>query len=322
MQQAVITARGLGKRYGEARVLQDVDLDIPAGTVFGILGHNGAGKTTLVDILCTRGLPTEGSATVCGFDVVQRPHEVRQRIGVTGQFTAVDELVSGRANLVLIARLLGASPRQAVARADEQLEAFDLVDAADRPASTYSGGMKRRLDLAMSLVGAPDVVFLDEPTTGLDPISRSGVWLIIERLVKDGATVILTTQYLEEADRLADRIMVLAMGKSVIVGTPTQLKDRLGQRTATVTFEDQFAMVAGASVMSKLQMKPLPSLTPFGVTAVISAPGDIAMMVRLLDDAGVKIADMTLKEPSLDDVYLSLHHSLWAAAGSESLAGL
>jgi len=318
MQQSVITARGLGKRYGEARVLTDVDLDIPAGTVFGILGHNGAGKTTLVDILCTRGLPTEGSATICGFDVVRRPHEIRQRIGVTGQFTAVDEGMSGRDNLILIARLLGASVRQAKARADEQLEAFDLVDAADRAAMTYSGGMKRRLDLAMSLVGAPEVVFLDEPTTGLDPISRNGVWLIVERLAQEGATVILTTQYLEEADRLADQIMVLAMGKSVIAGTPTQLKDRLGQRTATVTFEDQFAMVAGASVMSKLQMKPVPALSPFGVTAMVGASSDIMTMVRALDQAGVKITDMTLKEPTLDDVYLSLHHALWTNPSGEA----
>lgn len=216
---AVIEVAGLSKTFGSVAALDDVSLSVRKGSVLGLLGHNGAGKTTLVNILSTLLRPSRGRARVAGFDVVGDGVEVRRRIGLTGQYAAVDETLSGRDNLILIARLLGAGRADASARADELLEIFQLSDAARRRAKTYSGGMRRRLDLAASLVGRPDVLFLDEPTTGLDPVARRGLWQVVERLVEDGATVLLTTQYLDEADYLADSITVLAEGRIVASGT-------------------------------------------------------------------------------------------------------
>ncbi|HEY4021944.1 MAG TPA: ATP-binding cassette domain-containing protein, partial [Pseudonocardiaceae bacterium] len=209
MDRSVIEVSGLSKRYGEVAALVDITLEVGRGVVLAILGHNGAGKTTLIDILSTRLPPSAGTAVVCGFDVVRQGRHVRRRIGVVGQFAAVDDALSGRDNLKLVARLLGANARQAGARASELIATFELDDAADRPARTYSGGMRRRLDLAAGLVGAPQVLFLDEPTTGLDPVSRIGLWTTVAQLATSGTTVVLTTQYLDEADRLADRVVVL-----------------------------------------------------------------------------------------------------------------
>ena len=311
MQRPRIEVDSLDKSYGPVNALVNVTLQVGAGTVLGVLGHNGAGKTTLIDVLATRTRPTRGRAAVCGWDVVKSGHQVRKHIGMTGQFVALDDAMSGYANLVLIARLLGASTRQARARADELIDTFGLVDAADRRPVTYSGGMRRRLDLAASLIGRPEVLFLDEPTTGLDPISRSEVWALVEKLAVDGTTVILTTQDLMEAERLANDIVVLAAGNVVASGTPDQLKAGLGQRTATVTFADSAAMYAAVAVFAGLGMNPVPNDQLCSVNGSIPAPSDIATLVRALDAVDLEIQNLTITEPTLNDVYVSLHRSGW-----------
>ncbi|MEC3982760.1 ATP-binding cassette domain-containing protein [Amycolatopsis sp. H20-H5] len=307
MHQAAITVSGLAKRYGEVTALADVSLVVETGTVLGVLGHNGAGKTTLIDVLSTRAKPSAGHARVCGFDVVRDGHQVRRRIGVTGQFAGVDDGLSGRDNLVLVARLLGANGHQARARARDLIDVFGLGDAAERPAKTYSGGMRRRLDLAAGLVGSPQVLFLDEPTTGLDPMSRTGLWEMVERLSSNGTTVVLTTQYLEEADRLADHIVVLGLGRVTVSGTPAQLKARLGERTATISFGSELATRRALDALSKLGMPATTSGFVLGVA--LTGPADLAVLVRTLDSAGAPLKDLTVKEPTLDDVYLSLHRT-------------
>lgn len=235
MGGSAIRTRQLTKHFGAVQALVGVDLEVPAGSVLGLLGHNGAGKTTLIQILSTVLPPSGGSAEVAGFDIVRDARRVRACIGVTGQFAALDEHLSGLANLVLISRLLGARPREARRRAAELVEQFGLTEAADRPMRTYSGGMRRRIDLAASLVARPSVLFLDEPTTGLDPVSRTALWETVEGLVAEGTTVLLTTQYLDEADRLADRIAVLSSGHVVTVGTAAELK-AAGTRSVRLTF--------------------------------------------------------------------------------------
>jgi ABC-2 type transport system ATP-binding protein len=232
-----VVAQGLGKRFGDAWVLRDVDLDVPAGTVLGLLGPNGAGKTTTVKLLTTLLTPSEGHASVAGFDVASAPQDVRRRIGLAGQHATVDELLSGRHNLEMIGRLNHLGRRAAKARATELLEQFSLTDAAERLMRTYSGGMRRRLDLAASLVTAPPVLFLDEPTTGLDPRSRNDLWDLLRGLVADGTTLVLTTQYLEEADQLCDDIVVLDHGRVIARGTPAELKARVGDGA---TLDDVF----------------------------------------------------------------------------------
>ncbi|WP_084628375.1 ATP-binding cassette domain-containing protein [Amycolatopsis nigrescens] len=301
-----IKATGLGKTYGTVTALADVGLRVPPGRILGILGHNGAGKTTLIDILGTRVPPSTGTAEVCGFDVRRDGHEVRRRIGITGQSAAVDDALSGRDNLVLVARLLGANRRQAKARASELLDSFGLSDAADRQARTYSGGMRRRLDLAASLVGSPEVLFLDEPTTGLDPVSRTELWRIVRDLATGGAAVVLTTQYLEEADRLADEVLVLGLGRIVAAGTPQTLKDRLGKRTATLTFGDAETCRRAFGALEQRCFRPARDDSRHAVVAAIAESGDIAVLVRTLDAAGIGLRDLTVAEPTLDDVYLSL----------------
>ncbi|WP_216215334.1 ATP-binding cassette domain-containing protein [Amycolatopsis aidingensis] len=315
MRHPRIEVTGLGKSYPQVTALAGVSLRADAGTVLAVLGHNGAGKTTLINILGTRTKPSTGAARVCGFDVVADDHQVRRHIGMTGQFAAVDDNLSARGNLVLVARLLGASTRQAKARAAELIESFGLADAADRPARTYSGGMRRRLDLAAGLVGAPKVLFLDEPTTGLDPVSRTGMWEIVARLAAEGTTVVLTTQYLEEADRLADQVVVLGMGHIVAEGTPERLKAGIGRRTATLTFADLASTRHAAFALHRLALRPVTDERARTVTAPISAAGQITGLVRTLDGLGIGIADLTVTEPSLDDVYLSLHRT--SLAGHE-----
>jgi ABC-2 type transport system ATP-binding protein len=311
MNQPVIAVTDLAKQYGEVTALAGISLSVARGAVLAVLGHNGAGKTTLIDILSTRVRPSAGTARVCGYDVVQRGRAVRRRIGVTGQFAAVDDALSGRGNLVLIARLLGAKPRQAQARAAELIASFGLEDAADRPAGTYSGGMRRRLDLAAGLVGAPQVLFLDEPTTGLDPVSRSGLWSVVEGLAARGTTVVLTTQYLEEADRLADHVVVLGFGHITVSGTPSQLKARLGNRTATLTFGTELALRRAVDALSRLGLAA--GRTGLVLSVPLSGPGDIPVLVRALDAAGAPLRDLTVTEPTLDDVYLSLHRTAVAS---------
>ncbi|MEJ2857806.1 MULTISPECIES: ATP-binding cassette domain-containing protein [unclassified Saccharothrix] len=304
MNDLMIEATDVGKAFGAHKALDGVSIAVPKGTVLGLLGHNGAGKTTLVNVLTTMLPPETGSAKVAGFDVVRQAHQVRSRIGLTGQFASVDEGLSGLDNLVLIARLLGASTREARKRATELLELFDLTDAAKRPSRTYSGGMRRRLDLAASLVGHPEVIFLDEPTTGLDPASRLGLWEIVERLVNDGTTVLLTTQYLDEADRLADRITVLAQGKVVAAGTSAELKAQVGQRTVTVTLADVSDVPKAQEALERAGMQPVPALNT--LTAPVASSRELAVVVRALDEVGLEATELALGEPTLDDVYLTL----------------
>lgn len=306
-----IQVDGLGKSYGKVVALRDVSLRVGAGVVLGVLGHNGAGKTTLIDILATRTSPTAGRAVVCGWDVVTWGQQVRRHIGMAGQFVGLDDALSGRGNLVLLGRLLGASRRQARARADELLEALRLTELAGRRPGTYSGGMRRRLDLAASLIGRPEVLFLDEPSTGLDPVSRSDLWGIVEELARSGTTVVLTTQDLAEAERLADSIVVLAAGAVVTAGTPQQLTSRLGQRTATVSFADATAMHQAVGVLTRLGMGAAPREQECAVHTSLPAAGDVATLVRALDSGGLPIHNMTVTEPTLNDVYLSLYAAGW-----------
>ncbi|GAA1283027.1 ATP-binding cassette domain-containing protein [Saccharothrix xinjiangensis] len=311
MNDLMIEATGVGKAFGAQQALDGVSVAVPAGAVLGLLGHNGAGKTTLVNVLTTLLPPDRGRARVAGFDVVREAHQVRSRIGLTGQFAAVDEQLSGLDNLVLIARLLGATTREARGRAGELLELFDLADAAKRPSRTYSGGMRRRLDLAASLVGHPEVIFLDEPTTGLDPAGRLGLWEIVERLVDDGTAVLLTTQYLDEADRLADSITVLSQGRVVAAGTSAELKAQVGQRTVTVTLADVADVPKAAESLERAGLQPVAAAN--ALTAPVTSSREIATVVRALDEVGLEATELALGEPTLDDVYLSLAHQPRAA---------
>ncbi|SEH01800.1 oleandomycin transport system ATP-binding protein [Nonomuraea solani] len=302
-----IQAEGLIKRYGDKAALDGVDLEVPAGKVMGVLGPNGAGKTTTVRILATLLRPDGGRATVGGHDVLKDPVRVRTLIGLTGQYASVDESLSGVENLILLGRLLNLSKRQARARAAELLERFELTDAATRPISTFSGGMRRRLDLAASLVGRPQVLFLDEPTTGLDPHTRNELWEIVRGLVADGSTVLLTTQYLEEADQLADRITVIDHGRVVAEGTPGELKRRIGGQILhvrpTVTADaDAVARMLGDLTGARPAADPNTGL----LTVPAADPMLISALVRRLDLAGITADELGLRLPSLDEVFLAL----------------
>ncbi|HZB29457.1 MAG TPA: ATP-binding cassette domain-containing protein [Streptosporangiaceae bacterium] len=296
------------RRYGTVHALDQVSLTVPRGRVLGLLGHNGAGKTTLIDILATARRPTSGTARVAGYDVVTEAAQVRRRIGLTGQFAAVDEQISGRDNLVLVARLLGAGRREARRRADELLERFDLTAAAGRPARSYSGGMRRRLDLAASLTGRPDVLFLDEPTTGLDPAGRMAAWQAVGGLAREGTTVLLTTQYLDEADRLADTIAVLADGRVIATGTPADLKAKAGGRTATARLAAVADLPLAVRALRAAGLAPEAGQdsAPPAVTVPAPSARDLALIVRALDEAPIGTYELAMTEPTLDDVYLSL----------------
>jgi oleandomycin transport system ATP-binding protein len=300
-----ILAEGLAKRFGETRALDGVDLAAPAGSVLGLLGPNGAGKTTAVRILATLLEPDAGHAEVCGHDVVRDAHQVRQLVGLTGQYASVDEMLTGAENLLLIGRLLGQSRAAAKARAHELLERFVLTDAANRAVKTYSGGMRRRLDLAASLVGRPRVLFLDEPTTGLDPRSRLDMWQIVRDLVADGVTVLLTTQYLEEADQLANEIAVVDHGRVIATGTPAQLKARTGAQPLVVRPADAADLPIVTSIVHDLT-GAAPSVDGTSVTASVTDPAVLPAVVRRLDDAEVVVAELALRDASLDEVFLSL----------------
>jgi ABC-2 type transport system ATP-binding protein len=308
MHENAITAEGLRKSYGAVHALRGIDLAVPAGTILGLLGPNGAGKTTAVRILTTLLRADGGRASVAGHDVVREPDAVRAAIGLTGQYAAVDENLTGHENLEMVGRLLHVGRPAARARADELLAVFDLSAAGGRPVRTYSGGMRRRLDLAASLVGRPTVLFLDEPTTGLDPASRLGLWDVIESLVADGTTILLTTQYLEEADRLANRIAVIDDGLLIAEGTASELKDRLGADVVDVRIAD----TSRTSEALRL-LRPLAATEPRADLADgrISLPvdrgaGTLAEVVRTIDGAGLEVAELSLRRPSLDDVFLAL----------------
>jgi ABC-2 type transport system ATP-binding protein len=306
MADAAISVQGLRKRFGTVQALCGIDLTAPPGTILGLLGPNGAGKTTAVRILTTLLPPDEGTARVAGLDVVKDAAALRSQIGLAGQYAAVDENLTGFENLEMVGRLyhLGGGPSRE--RARELLERFSLTDAADRLTKTYSGGMRRRLDLAAALVARPPVLFLDEPTTGLDPVSRLQLWETIEARVAAGTTVLLTTQYLDEADRLADRIAVIDHGRVIAEGTPNELKDRVGGERLEVTLEDYDHEPAAIEALA-----PLADERPKCEHGILVMPlnktrGDIAEAVRRLDAAQVAIADIAVRRPTLDDVFISL----------------
>jgi ABC-2 type transport system ATP-binding protein len=307
-QTTGVRAEGLVKRYGSTAALAGLDLTIEPGTVLGLLGHNGAGKTTAVGILSTLVRPDSGRAEIGGHDVVKDPRAVRELISLAGQQATLDELLTGRENLVLLGRLLRLSKARARARAADLLERFELTEAADRVVGGYSGGMRRRLDLAACLVVPRPVIFLDEPTTGLDPGSRRGMWGLIRGLVEDGSALLLTTQYLEEADQLADRITVLSAGSAVAEGTPSELKDAVGGRRVAVELADAAALEAARATLAG-RGHEVEVERAEGVRLSVPAPDgseDLAAVLEALRGAEVPIEEAGLVRPSLDDVFFAL----------------
>ena len=303
---AAVHAEGLVKHFGEVVALDGIDLTVPRGKVVGLLGPNGAGKTTTVRILSTLLQPTAGHASVAGFDVVKHPDDVRRAIGLTGQYAAVDEYLTGRENLRMFGDLYHLSPRYVKERSAELLAWFDLTEAADRPAKTYSGGMRRRLDLAASLVAQPSILFLDEPTTGLDPRSRLGLWDVITNLVAQGTTVLLTTQYLEEADQLAQDIVVIDHGRVIAHGTSEQLKDQIGGDRVEISVVDP-ASVGRAVEAIRTVSTGEPIVNELHVSAPVSGGSTVLVdAIRALDARSVEVSDLVLRRPTLDDVFLSL----------------
>ncbi|MEV0916211.1 ATP-binding cassette domain-containing protein [Streptomyces sp. NPDC049967] len=300
-----IETEGLVKRFGKVTALSGLDLTARQGTVLGVLGPNGAGKTTAVRILASLMSPDSGTARVCGYDVARQPHEVRRVIGLTGQYAAIDEQLTGAQNIALVARLLGLRRTAAKRRASELLERFGLGHAGDRKAQTYSGGMRRRLDLAVSLVGSPSVLYLDEPTTGLDPESRYELWDIVRKLVTNGSTVLLTTQYMDEADRLADDIVVIDGGAAIATGTPEELKAKTDRQTLEIQPADSGRLKDTRQIIEELSgIQPIVKGNQLRIqvndTALTTA------VLRRLDEAGIEVIELALRQPSLDEVFLSL----------------
>ncbi|MFE5139133.1 ATP-binding cassette domain-containing protein [Streptomyces fagopyri] len=308
--RSAVTVRGLVKHYGETKALDGVDLDVHEGTVLGVLGPNGAGKTTLVRILSTLVTPDAGRATVAGYDVLSQPRQLRRVIGLTGQYASVDEKLPGWENLYMIGRLLDLPRKEARRRADELLERFSLTDAAKRPASTYSGGMRRRLDLAASMIGAPSVLYLDEPTTGLDPRTRNEVWKEVKRMVADGATVLLTTQYMEEAEQLASELTVIDRGKVIANGRIDELKARVGGRTLRIRPLDPLELRPLAALFDELGLTGLASSAVDIETGTVVVPilsdEQLTAVVGAVSARGITIASISTELPSLDEVFLSL----------------
>jgi len=303
--EPIISIRNLSKSYANVHALQDISFDITKGSVLGLLGPNGAGKTTLVNILTTLLKPDQGTAIISGFDVVKNSSAVRSRIGLAGQFAAIDENLTGRENLELAGTLYHLKRNVVKERAQKLLEEFSLTEAADRQAKTYSGGMRRRLDVAASLIGEPEILFLDEPTTGLDPSSRNELWKIIEALVKKGTTVLLTTQYLEEADRLADRIIIINEGKIVAEGTPKDLKSRLGTSVLEVHMPDRQKIEPLARLLQ--EFNPITSEASDFVSVPITAGSRMLLeVIKKVEAAGIELADIELRRPSLDEVFITL----------------
>ncbi|MFF4697297.1 ATP-binding cassette domain-containing protein [Streptomyces chattanoogensis] len=323
-----VLAEGLTKRYGAKPALDGLDLAVRRGTVHGLLGPNGAGKTTAVRILATLLRPDGGRAAVAGHDVVREPVRVRRRIGWTGQYAAVDGILTGRQNLEMFGRLFHLGARRARVRATELLEQFGLGDAAGKQARTYSGGMRRRLDLAVGLILAPDVLFLDEPTTGLDPRSRNEVWEAVRSLAATGTTVLLTTQYLDEADRLADRITVIDRGRAIADGTPAELKRQVGGDGIHVVLRSAADLPRAAGAVARVAadgVRPTQDEAERRVGApVTDGVAALAEVARTLHDAGIGVEDIGLRRPTLDEVFLRLtgHHAAGTEAGEEEVAAV
>jgi daunorubicin/doxorubicin transport system ATP-binding protein len=307
-----IEATGLVKTFGDTRALDGIDLEVPAGNVYGLLGPNGAGKTTAVRVLATLTRPDGGTARVFGHDVVREANAVRGKVSMTGQYASVDEDLTGAENLILLGRLLGHRKPAARARAEELLAAFGLTDASDRQVKKYSGGMRRRIDIAASILNTPELLFLDEPTTGLDPRSRSQVWEIIRSVVAHGTTVLLTTQYLDEADRLASRIAVVDRGKVIAEGTPGELKSSIGSGTIHVRLRDAAARTKAQEVLARALGAPVePEADPVSLSARVDgsdfeASTQAARALSELAAAGIVVDDFSLGQPSLDEVFLAL----------------
>ncbi len=305
-----VRVRGLVKHYGATKALDGVDLEVRRGTVLGVLGPNGAGKTTLVRILSTLVRPDAGTAEVAGYDVLGQPRQLRRVIGLTGQYASVDEKLSGRENLYMIGRLLDLSRKDAKARADEMLERFSLTDAARRPAMQYSGGMRRRLDLAASMVGRPAVLYLDEPTTGLDPRTRNEVWVEVQRMVADGATVLLTTQYMEEAEQLAHELTVFDRGRVIAEGRVAELKARVGGRTLRVEPAVPAELRAMADALARAGLAgaagPVCDEQEGVVNVPIVSDEQLTEVIRVLGERGLAVAGIGTHLPSLDEVFLAL----------------
>ncbi|MEI2712528.1 MAG: ATP-binding cassette domain-containing protein [Nocardioides sp.] len=305
-QSPAIEARGLVKHFGDTVAVDGVSFSVPQGTVLGLLGPNGAGKTTTVRMMTTLTEPTSGTATVAGHDVIADPAAVRRSMGLTGQSATVDELLTGRENLRLIGSLYGLDAKTIKRVSDDLLERFSLTDAADRTIKTYSGGMRRRLDLAVSLVATPPVLFLDEPTTGLDPRSRVELWDVLRELVNDGTTLLLTTQYLEEADQLADNIVVIDRGKVIAEGTPIQLKDASGKAALVVTVSRSEDLERAAALVHSLIPEAYVDAPARRITAPAEGLSDVTRMAALFDGTDIDLDDLGLQRPSLDDVFLHL----------------
>ncbi|MFC1403569.1 MULTISPECIES: ATP-binding cassette domain-containing protein [Streptacidiphilus] len=305
-----VSVRGLVKHYGATKALDGVDLDVHEGTVLGVLGPNGAGKTTLVRCLSTLITPDAGRAVVAGYDVAKQPRQLRRVIGLTGQYASVDEKLSGRENLYLIGRLLDLSSKEARSRADALLERFSLTDAATRPARTYSGGMRRRLDLAASMIGRPHVLYLDEPTTGLDPRTRNEVWTEVKGMVRDGVTVLLTTQYMEEAEQLASELTVIDRGRVVASGGTDELKARVGGRTLRIRPADPLELRPLADALDGLRLTGSATAAVDAETGEVLVPivsdEQLTTVVGAVTARGLTIGSITTELPSLDEVFLSL----------------
>lgn len=302
-----IETSGLSKAFGSTRAVNGIDLQVRRGSIYGMLGPNGAGKTTLVRMLATLLRPDSGSASVLGHDLLREPRQVRQRISLTGQFASVDEDLTGTENLILVARLLGLSRGRAKTRAAELLAAFEIADAARRPVNTYSGGMRRRLDIAASIIVTPDLLFLDEPTTGLDPRSRGQVWEIIRTLVDNGTTVLLTTQYLEEADQLADRIAVIDHGSVIAEGTSSELKASVGGGVLHVRLADPAQRDLARQTLEQRLAAPVHNQPdPRALDAQVNDPAQAPAALEALNAAGLAVSDFSFGRPSLDEVFFAL----------------
>jgi ABC-2 type transport system ATP-binding protein len=306
MTTPAIEAIELVKRFGDFTAVDGVSFTVPQGTVLGLLGPNGAGKTTTVRMMTTLSVPTSGSARVAGYDVLTQPDMVRRNMGLTGQAATVDELLTGRENIRMIGGLYGIGRRDLKGLGDQLLEQFDIAEAADRPVRSYSGGMRRRLDLAVSLIASPPVLFLDEPTTGLDPRSRSDLWEVLRGLVAGGTTLLLTTQYLEEADQLADYIVVVDHGSIIAEGTPLQLKQQAGNASLVVTVSRAADLPQARDLLAKLGVDVHVDEGARQLTAAAGGIADLTRVAGWLQDARIEVDDIGLSRPSLDDVFLSL----------------